>query len=37
VEAWGGFTAGVWMPSAQVELECDLAMLDYAPMTIKER
>jgi hypothetical protein len=37
VEAWGGFTVGAWIPSAQVELECDLAQLHYAPRIIQHR
>ncbi|WP_349962882.1 pYEATS domain-containing protein [Rhizobium sp. ZPR3] len=37
VEAWGGFTVGVWIPSAKVELESDLAQLSYAPRIIQER
>lgn len=37
VEAWGGFTVGIWIPSAGVELECDLSKLPYAPKMIQER
>lgn len=37
VEAWGAFTVGVWIPSARVELECDLATLPNVPKHIKAR
>jgi hypothetical protein len=37
VEAWGAFTVGVWIPSARVELECDLAELPSVPSHIKAR
>ena len=36
LQAFGGFTVGVWISSHQVELELDLASLDYAPTVIKE-
>jgi hypothetical protein len=35
VQAWGGFTTGVWLPHAQVELECDLAQQKGAPDIIR--
>lgn len=37
IEAWGGFTAGVWLPSSNVELECDLSALPDAPAIIRVR
>lgn len=37
IQAWGGFTVGVWMPRANVELECDLSELDGAPKNIRLR
>lgn len=37
VQAWGGFTVGVWIPKANVELECDLAQIEWAPQIIKSR
>ena len=37
VRAWGGFTVGAWLPTQQVELECDLASIDDAPRIIKDR
>jgi hypothetical protein len=36
VQAWGGFTAGAWIPSRGVELECDLSQLPEAPRMIRE-
>jgi hypothetical protein len=36
VQAWGGFTVGVWLPAQNVELECDLAELPDAPRIIRE-
>jgi hypothetical protein len=35
--AWGGFTVGVWVPKADVELECDLSRLEGAPKIIRAR
>lgn len=35
VNAFGGFTVGVWLPERRVELELDLASLDDAPELIK--
>ena len=37
LQAWGGFTAGIWIPKNNVELECDLSSLDKAPDAIKSR
>lgn len=37
LQAWGGFTAGVWIPKSNVELECDLSSLAVAPNIIKLR
>lgn len=37
LQAWGGFTAGVWIPKSNVELECDLSSLEMAPGIIKLR
>lgn len=37
LQAWGGFTAGVWIPKRNVELECDLSSLAMAPDIIKLR
>ncbi|WP_410689086.1 pYEATS domain-containing protein [Citrobacter braakii] len=37
LQAWGGFTAGVWIPKSNVELECDLSSLAMAPGIIKLR
>lgn len=34
--SYGGFTAGVWIPSHQVELELDLSRLRSAPRAIRE-
>ncbi|WP_352564245.1 pYEATS domain-containing protein [Mesorhizobium australicum] len=28
IQAWGGFTVGVWIPTSDVELECDLRRRD---------
>ncbi len=36
VQAWGGFTVGVWLPGASVELELDLANLPLAPERIRK-
>lgn len=37
IQAWGGFTAGVWLPKGSVELECDLATIKGAPAIIHKR
>lgn len=37
LQAWGGFTAGIWIPKSNVELECDLSSLAMAPSIIKLR
>ncbi|KUZ63570.1 hypothetical protein WI36_29305 [Burkholderia ubonensis] len=37
IQAWGGFTVGVWLPKAGVELECDLAKIEGAPDIMKLR
>jgi len=37
IQAWGGFTVGVWLPSAGVELECDLSQIEGAPKIIRVR
>ncbi|MFK0338229.1 pYEATS domain-containing protein [Agrobacterium deltaense] len=37
VQAWGGFTVGVWVPAAGVELESDLALIPNAPKVIQTR
>ncbi|MFW5401178.1 pYEATS domain-containing protein [Yersinia sp. 1252 StPb PI] len=37
IQAWGGFTVGIWIPKANVELECDLSQLERAPNIIKSR
>lgn len=37
IQAWGGFTAGVWLPKSNVELECDLATVKGAPAIIRNR
>ncbi|MFG1260175.1 pYEATS domain-containing protein [Xanthobacter flavus] len=37
VQAWGGFTVGVWLPGSNVELECDLSAVKDAPATIRNR
>jgi hypothetical protein len=37
VTSWGGFTVGAWIPSAEVELELDLARERGAPRIIRER
>lgn len=36
VQAWGGFTVGVWLPESRVELEADLSILPDAPHIIRE-
>lgn len=35
LRAWGGFTVGVWMPKAGIELECNLAEIENAPHIIR--
>lgn len=35
LRAWGGFTVGVWIPSAETELELDLAEMANAPHIIR--
>jgi hypothetical protein len=35
LRAWGGFTVGVWMPKAGIELECNLAEIEGAPHIIR--
>jgi len=37
VQAWGGFTVGVWIPATGVELESDLALIPDAPRIIQTR
>lgn len=37
IQAWGGFTVGVWLPGSNVELECDLSVLPDAPAIIRDR
>jgi hypothetical protein len=37
LQAWGGFTVGVWIPSVGAELECNLAQVDGAPEPIRLR
>jgi hypothetical protein len=37
IQAWGGFTVGVQIPSANVVLECDLAQIAGAPRVIRTR
>lgn len=37
MQAWGGFTVGVWLPSSNIELECDLSVLPDAPAIIRDR
>lgn len=37
IQTWGGFTVGVWLPKAGVELEIDLSQLSDAPKIIKTR
>jgi hypothetical protein len=34
---WGGFTVGVWIPKANIELECDLSQLKDAPDIVRSR
>lgn len=35
IQAWGGFTVGVWLPKKGLELECDLALIEDAPHIIR--
>ncbi|MGS4989944.1 pYEATS domain-containing protein [Roseibium sp. RP-7] len=35
VQAWGGFTVGVWLPGPGIELELDLSKLATAPKVIR--
>ncbi|KVN92157.1 pYEATS domain-containing protein [Burkholderia ubonensis] len=37
IQAWGGFTVGVWLPQAGLELECDLAQVEGAPEIVRLR
>ena len=37
LHSWGGFTVGVWLPEAGVELESNLAKLPDAPRIVRER
>jgi hypothetical protein len=37
IQAWGGFTVGVWIAKLKVELECDLAHIEGAPWIIRNR
>ena len=37
LQAWGGFTLGVWLPEHRVELELDLSQVPGAPKAIVER
>jgi hypothetical protein len=37
VQAWGGFTVGVWLPEPNILLETDLSALGGAPRVIVER
>lgn len=37
LQAWGGFTVGIWIPKNNVELECDLGNITTAPDIIKSR
>lgn len=37
IQGWGGFSVGVWLPKAGVELECDLTKIEGAPDIIKCR
>ncbi|KMN83645.1 hypothetical protein VK98_01450 [Chromobacterium sp. LK11] len=37
IQAWGGFTVGVWLSKAGIELECDLTKIEGAPDIIKFR
>jgi hypothetical protein len=37
IQAYGGFTVGVWLPRSNTELECNLAKIDGAPRIIQSR
>ena len=37
VRSWGGFTVGVWLPDAQVELEGNLSQHPDAPEIVRDR
>ena len=37
IQAWGGFTVGVRIPTVAVVLECDLAQVNGAPQVIRTR
>lgn len=37
LQAWGGFTVGIWIPKNNVELECDLSNTVMPPDMIKLR
>jgi hypothetical protein len=37
IQAWGGFTVGVWLPKKGLELECDLALIEDAPHIIRSQ
>ena len=37
LQSWGGFTVGVWLPEAGVELEINLATLSDAPTVVRTR
>jgi len=37
IQAWGGFTVGVWIPKGDIKLECDLREVDGAPKIITSR
>lgn len=37
IQAYGGFTVGVWLPKSNTELECDLAAIAGAPRIIRSR
>jgi len=34
---WGGFTVGVWIPKACIELECDLSKIEGSPHIVRIR
>lgn len=37
IQAYGGFTVGVWLPKSNTELECNLAAITGAPRIIRSR
>lgn len=37
IQAYGGFTVGVWLPKSNTELECNLATIAGAPRVIRSR